>query len=114
MDYTVAQISENLKISKVTVSKKLKGLKENLKPYTKLKNGIKYIDSDGLEIIKNSSGLKELKKIDLNGFNNNAPENFKPNLENSFNAFNQLKENYIFALNSDIEFLKSEIETKNI
>lgn len=106
MDLTVAEISERLNVSKVTIYKKLKELKQELKPHIQTRNNVKYIGLEGFEIIKNAVSFK-------GGLNESEGENLEPLKEEGLNPFNQLKEIYINGLNEQINFLKKEIDIKN-
>ena len=121
---TVAQISEELGFSKVTIYNKINSLKSDLKGCISKKKGITYINSKGLSIIRASLGLnidddalinddefkatstvdnedlKQFKDIDY------LIETIKKTLETS-------QENYINSLLDQIELLKSELDKKD-
>lgn len=64
--YDVNELASLLKVSKVTVYKKLKKLKE-LEPFIVLKDDKTYVLEDGLEILKRSlQGTKEVKETFYN------------------------------------------------
>ena len=121
---TVAQISEELGFSKVTIYNKINSLKSDLKGCISKKKGITYINSKGLSIIRASLGLnidddalinddefkatstvdnedlKQFKDIDY------LIETIKKTLETS-------QENYINSLLSQIEHLQLELNKKD-
>ena len=121
---TVAQISEELGFSKVTIYNKINSLKSDLKGCISKKKGITYINSKGLSIIRaslglnidddalindddikaasidNSEDLKQFKDIDY------LIETIKKTLETS-------QENYINSLLSQIEHLQLELNKKD-
>lgn len=121
---TVAQISEELGFSKVTIYNKINSLKSDLKGCIQQKKGITYINSKGLSIIRASLGLnidddalinddefkatstvdnenlKQFKDIDY------LIETIKKTLETS-------QENYINSLLSQIEHLQLELNKKD-
>ena len=59
MLYTVAELSDMLGFSKVTIYNKINSLKTDLKPCIKHKKGITYIDDKGVLIIKRDLGLNQ-------------------------------------------------------
>lgn len=57
MLYTVAEVSDMLGFSKVTIYNKINSLKTVLKPCIKHKRGVMYLNDEGLLIIKKDLGL---------------------------------------------------------
>lgn len=124
MLYTVAEISEELGFSKVTIYNKLNSLKSELKPYIRHKKGVIHIDDKGLLIIKESLGLNEVK-TDLKEDNTLNQSSIVKNKDlNQFKDIDILietvkktvesgQENYINSLLEQIELLKSELQKKD-
>jgi hypothetical protein len=124
MLYTVAEVSDMLEFSKVTIYNKINSLKTDLKPYIKHRKGITYIDDKGVLIIKRDLGLIEDENT-LNSGNEFKAENplGKSDLK-QFKEINILVEtlektiktgqaNYINSLLGQIELLKSELNKKD-
>lgn len=124
MLYTVAELSNMLGFSKVTIYNKVNSLKTDLKPHIKHKKGITYIDDKGVLIIKRDLGLKE----DENTLND--ADKFKADDPVKYEGLNQSKEfnilvktlnekvktsqdDYIKSLLDQIELLKSELNKKD-
>lgn len=110
MLYSIAEISDKLGYSRVTIYNKVKVLKDDLKDYLKYLNGTTYIDEEGFLIIKNSFNLKE----------NDINENENIDINNDSGALNALnnilktgQEEYIDSLKDQIEFLKGELSKKD-
>ena len=122
--YTVAELSEILSVSKVTIYNKIKSLKSDLKGCIKHKKGILHIDDKGLLIIKNDLGLIEDEDTLINDdefkaestVNNEDLKQFK-DLETLIKMFNKTvetgQENYINSLLDQIEHLKEELNRKD-
>lgn len=72
--YTIAEISNLIKVSKVSIYKKLK-LKE-LKPHILKKQGITYVDEIGFNLIKDSFSLNDEIKIVKNEVKSDEKEEF--------------------------------------
>lgn len=72
--YTIAEISNLIKVSKVSIYKKLK-LKE-LKPHILKKQGITYVDEIGFNLIKDSFNLNDEIKIVKNEVKSDEKEEF--------------------------------------
>jgi hypothetical protein len=124
MLYTVAEISEMLGFSKVTIYNRVNSLKSDLKGCIKVKKGITYINDKGLLIIRASLGLKvdedtlinddEFKAAstedneDIKQFKdiNYLIETIKKTVETS-------QENYINSLLSQINHLQLELNKKD-
>jgi hypothetical protein len=64
-EYKISEIVDTIGVSKATVYNKLGSLKDLLRNHIKVRKGIKYIDSKGLEIIKNSIGFSKEQYTDL-------------------------------------------------
>ena len=109
MLYTVAEISELINLSKVSVYNKLK-LKE-LENHIIKKGGITYVDDEGLNLIKDSLKFKESTLNDLNNDNEYNEETHE--ITADIDDF-ELKEDYIKYLKSENERLWSELQEKNL
>lgn len=120
MLYTVAEVSDMLGFSKVTIYNKVKSLKTDLKTCIKHEKGIMLINEEGLLIIKRDLGLIE----DENTLNNDGDFKVGNNDLKQFKEFNMLvktlentvktgQENYINSLLEQIELLKSELNKKD-
>lgn len=106
MLYTVAELSELISLSKVSIYNKLK-LKE-LEPHIIKNKGITYVTEEGFNLIKESLNLKEPIESDLKEKEvtvDVAPEE----IEDSVN----LKEDYINYLKQENERLWNELSEKN-
>ena len=121
---TVAQISEELGFSKVTIYNKLNSLKGDLKGCIQQKKGITYINSKGLSIIKQSLGLKvdedtlinddDIKAASID--NSEDLKQFKDIdylIETIKKTLETSQENYINSLLSQIEHLQLELNKKD-
>jgi len=101
---SINEISISLGVSKMTIYRKLK-VKE-LKSHIILKQGIQYIDDNGLTML---SGMlkpsRENVKCDVK-------EECINNITNDETATD--KEDFIGSLKSEIDFLRSELQEKNI
>lgn len=103
MLYTVAEVSEQLGVSKQTIYTKLNTFKKDLKPYIRIQNNTRYIESEGIEIIKNS--------IQANQFNSS---NLKyDESEDELEELRVLKNEYFQDLKQQIEYLKVELEKRD-
>lgn len=109
--YKVSEISELLGVSKVTIYKKIDSLKKELRPHIKLKQKIKYIDNEGIEIIKNSLAIN---KQTVNKLNDRLTQD-ELTQDNSIyiEELTELKKEYIQELKSQIGYLKKELESKD-
>ena len=124
MLYTVAELSEILSVSKVTIYNKIKSLKSDLKGCIKHKKGILHIDDKGLLIIRASLGLKVDEDTLINddefkaeGIDNNEDLKQFKDIETLIKMINKTvetgQENYINSLLDQIELLKSELHKKD-
>lgn len=105
--YTIAEASEILSVSKVTIYNKLKALKKELKDHVRTKQGIKYIDTEGLEVIKVSMSGKVEGLNDLN--NEEVAATAEALNFEGLNAFNkELK-----SLEKVIGILEKQLEEKD-
>jgi hypothetical protein len=52
--YTITESANELNVSRLTIYKKIDELKDDLKPYIKIKNNTKYLNNKALEIIKSN------------------------------------------------------------
>ena len=100
MLYTIAEVSELINLSKVSIYKKLK-LKE-LEKHISKKQGITCIDEVGLNFIKES--LK---------FNKEVKSALK-DIDDFVNDETAIDNDYTFFLKDEIDFLKNEIQEKNL
>jgi hypothetical protein len=99
MFYTINDVSKMIGVSKMTIYRKLK-VKE-LKSCVITKQGIQYLDDDGLTL---------LKKL-INSKCKTDKDSVTDNNENQEIATD--KNDYIMSLKSEIQFLKCEIQEKN-
>mgnify|MGYP003781737365 CR=1 FL=1 len=122
--YTVAEISEMLGFSKVTIYNKINSLKSGLKGCISRKKGITYINSKGLLIIRESLGLKVDEDTLINDDDIKATSTEDNEDIKQFKDINYLietiketietgQENYINSLLDQIELLKSELNNKD-
>lgn len=88
----------------MTIYRKLKV--NELKSHIIVKQGIQYVDDDGLIIL--SEMLKPLRE----SVKDNVKEDVTDNIGNEEMATD--KEEFISSLKSEIEFLRSELQEKNI
>jgi len=101
---SINDISISLGVSKMTIYRKLK-VKE-IKQHIIVKQGIQYIDDDGLTML-----TRMLKPLCEN-VKYNVKVHVTDNAENEEIATD--KEDFISSLKSEIEFLRSEVQEKNI
>ena len=124
MLYTVAEISEMLGFSKVTIYNRVNSLKSDLKGCIKVKKGITYINDKGLLIIRASLGLKvdEDTLINDDEFkaasteDNEDIKQFKDIdylIETIKKTVETSQENYINSLLSQINHLQLELNKKD-
>lgn len=90
MLYNVNELSTLFKVSKVTVYKKLDTVKD-LKQFIKVKNKVKYLSEEGLEILSRQFSNKEFNTTD-------SPED-KNNIET--------------LLKSQVEYLQEQLKEKD-
>lgn len=88
--FTVEEVAEQLKVSKVTIYSKLKKF-DNM---VVLKQGKKYIDMDLFNLIKNDLKYKDTNNNDLNIDNNNANDEVTADADDVLN----INKNLINAL----------------
>jgi hypothetical protein len=116
-EYKISEITEIIGASKATIYNKIQCFQDILRKHIKVRKGVKYIDSIGMEIIKNSIGLSKGK------FENEEEASNRTNIAGLFEKLEDNKK-YIDNLEGQIEFLKSdniflkeylvkEIEAKN-
>ena len=103
MLYTIAEVSDLISLSKVSIYKKLK-LKE-LEKHISKKQGITYIDEVGFNFIKDSLNVNKEINSDLKN----------EDIDKSINNETAIdKDDYITLLKSEIDFFKNEIQEKNL
>ena len=103
MLHSINDISILLSLSKMTIYRKLK-VKE-LKPYIVIKQGVQYLDDDGLTLLTEMLNNKcETVKDDVNVNVTNDSLNEETAID---------IDDYITFLKSEIDFFKSEIQEKN-
>lgn len=105
MLYSVEDVAIKLNVSKVTIYNKLK-LKEYKDKVIK-KAGKAYIDDDLLNLIKDS--LKSKTDID----SNNIQDTTKEEIATSEADLLNLNKDFIYSLQSEIEFLRQQIQEKD-
>ena len=72
--YTIAEIADIIGVSKATIYNKLNSLKGILRNHIKVRKGVKYLTSEGVNIIKDTIGLSEEQ---FKGLNNDLKEEQK-------------------------------------
>ena len=103
--YKVAQIAQELNISKAAVYKKIKSLQEKLTPFLKQENGKTYISADGLEFLQQSVRSKEGTLWEEQATDNQTESTFsQPSTESL-----QFKETF----NQLVDAMKNELKQKN-
>ncbi|MBL4930672.1 hypothetical protein [Clostridium paridis] len=105
MLYTIAEISELIGLSKVSLYKKLK-LKK-VEPHIIKKQGITYVDEEGFNLIKESLKLKERVKTELN--DNSINEDVNSEVSIDTDTFN-LKIDYISTLKEQLKEKDKQID----
>lgn len=113
MLYTVIDISKRLSISRQAIYKKLEKMVE-LKPHIKVKNNVKYVDEEGLELIRmsmddNSAGTQTTND-NPSYTSSTCNDEFSTRLSGSHD---KLTEDYIRTLEEDKKKLFEELQTKN-
>lgn len=117
MDYTITEVSKLLKISRVTIYKKIEKLTD-LQRHITVKNNNKYIDIEGIEIIKNSLDVNQRCKefTPLVDEKNKVftPENIEIKLNEDIHAdvnlFTSVQTDYINNLQELLNDLKKDKE----
>lgn len=105
-NYKVVDVAKMLDVSKVTIYEKMKLLKKELKPYIKLKGNVKYIDTQGIEIIRRS--LKDYQEEE------NNQENFtKSKLNTEHDIEGSIENAYIQHLKTEIEYYRNQLKAKD-
>lgn len=112
-EYKISEIVDIIGVSKATIYNKLSSLQDLLRNHINIRKGIKYIDYEGFEIIKNAIGLSKERYTDLK-------ENSLTELESIDNGkvsseLETLEKNnkYLESLEIQIEYLKSVITEKD-
>ena len=102
-NYKVVDVAKMLDVSKVTIYEKMKLLKKELKPYIKLKGNVKYVDTQGIEIIRKS--LKDYQEEENNFTNTllNTEHDIEGSIENP----------YIQHLKEEIEYYRNQLKAKD-
>ena len=124
MLYTVAEISDKLGFSKVTIYNKINSLKNDLKGCIKVRKGVTHITDEGLLIIKKDLGLKVDEDAlnsddDIKATNIDNDEDIKQFkdidklIETIKKSVETSQENYINSLLDQIGLLKSELNKKD-
>ncbi len=109
MVYTVAEISEQLNLSKVSIYSKLK--QNELKNHIAKRQGVTYIDEIGFKLIKdnfndfNKNDIKDLK--DFKDLKNKEPDN-------KLNKGYEEDTEYLSYLKADINYLKDQMDQKDL
>jgi predicted RNase H-like nuclease (RuvC/YqgF family) len=109
---TIEQLAKSLEVSKVTIYNKLNSLNSKLKDHIKKENGVTFIDSEGVIIIKNSISPKKLAREET------IKKNQEQEQEENKDVF-QLKlieslEKQVEDLKKDKEELNKQLNTKDI
>lgn len=114
--YKIIEIAETLGVSKVTVYKKVKLLKQDIKPHVYKRKGVTYIDNIGLNMIKDSLSLNGTVNQVKSGVKNEQQEN-SVDIEDSMvvnqltDKISSLQSDYIDSFN-DICFINKSIYKK--
>lgn len=109
MLYTVQEASKILNISRVTIYKKIDTVKE-LRPFVKVKNNTKFIDENGLEIIRQST----INNNTCKEFTDSEQEQEETKKENPYNSsrvneFTELHE----VLKNQVADLQEQLKAKD-
>lgn len=108
MLHSINDLSTLTGVSKMTIYRKLKN--KNLNSYIIIKKGIQYLDDDGLTLLKHMLNICESVTSDDKDVKDNIIDDnsSSENVEISMD-----KQDYITSLQSEIEFLRSEMQEKN-
>jgi len=104
MIYTIAEVSELVGLSKVSIYKKLK-LKQ-IEPHISKKQGVTYITEEGLTLIKDTLKVNDEVKTDSNPKNINSSVNHE--IATDTESFN-IKYDYIKTLKEQLNEKDSQI-----
>lgn len=102
--YRVVEVAKMLNVSKVTIYDKINKMSKDLKPYIKLKGNVKYIDTQGIELIKQS--LKDQQEL------NNDFTITEQDIEHKYNA--DIENTHIKHLTQEVEYLRNLLNTKEV
>ena len=105
MLYTILEASKQIGVSKVTVYKKIKNSKE-LKRYIQLKDGVQYINDEGIVKLKELIDSKHLQ----NEKNKNKPDK---DISSLLTELNSSHNSAIDGFKEQINYLKKIIEEKD-
>lgn len=110
--YSVYELAKQIGVSSTTIYNKLKNREvyKVIKPYIKVVKGNKSISVEGIEILKNYIHKDTSKK---NNNQNNTSEAKKPLNASTSDMFATLQTNLITSLQSSVESLKIQLETKD-
>jgi Leucine-rich repeat (LRR) protein len=116
-EYKISEIVDSIGVSKATVYNKLSSLKDILRNHVKVRKGVRYVDYEGFQIIKNSIGFSKEQYTD---FTTPLTENLIPEVENIDNIDDsskleslEINDKYLESLEKQIEYLKSIITEKD-
>ena len=117
MLYSIAEISEKLNVSKVTIYKKLKS--KDLIKYIVLKNNVKYLDTEGFELLKeclqNANNTADTVKHDLKQDKNiNDTEPPKQDSAIDLSSLIDLQQDYINTLKQELQEKNNQINNLQV
>jgi len=117
MDYiNIQEVAKKLNVSHTTIYNKLKNKEINklLKPYMKKMNNVRYLNLEGIEILKDTIAVKDNKE------KKNNTNSVKPFISNDESMLLNLKGTLLDSLNEriiqlekDKEYLKDQIDLKD-
>jgi hypothetical protein len=121
--YSIQEASKKLNISRMTIYNKIRTYPE-LKKFIKVKNNVKYLMPEGLDLIKNSkidnnildNSKSDVKEIDNNNHTLESNIDYKillKNFDNLQNEFYNNKNNFTESLQDQIQLMKSQLEEKD-
>jgi hypothetical protein len=106
--YSIQEASKELNISRVTIYNKIKNCSE-LKKFVKVRNNVKYLMPEGLEIIKQSIVDNDSKYVN----DNNTDYDSNHGYHELLNGLKDLQNNFTISLQNQIELLKNQMEEKD-
>jgi len=115
--YKVIEVANMLNVSKVTVYKKMTQLKKELKPFIKKKKNITYLETEAIELIKNSlAQFSEEDQPEVNELVIKKVEDAKKELESSLEQkdieIDRIAANHIVELQNQLDYLEQQVRVK--
>ncbi len=116
--YRVIEVARMLGVSKVTIYKKMRYLKDEIKPYVVKEKNITHIKSEGVELIKNTLQVQDfdaenkdsLKVVDLE----KQVNALRVELDSKNDIVDKLKKQRADELNDKVEHLRQVFVEKKI